>query len=391
METRLLSVGEKELAYPIWSQAFEHGKKDMSEWRKWEESLEGCDFTVGVWDEGALQAVTLVVCLDAQFGPYCKVPIGGVGGVACLPAARGRGCARNVIAFALKEMRSRGVCVSVLEPFSWSFYQNLGWDWACLDMRITAQSKVLKTDPETAFVKPVGQSDWQRVAEVYTKYSYGYRGMIARSEREWKSMLSDHDGKYTYTYLYERRGAPEGYVTFQCGKEEKTKIREFLCVTPRARRALLGLLKRMEMQSDRFEWHAPADDSLWCHLMHWDVEVAIQPRSMMRVVDVPSALRAWRPVSDAAGEVTCRITDSLAPWNSGVWSLRYGDGRVDASTVEGAPQVEMNCAAFAQLFFGVVSVETLAREEVIQVRDAQAIPRLSALFAGPPCWINNDF
>src|SRR5262249_488389 len=154
------------------------------------------------------------------------------------------------------------------------------------------------------------------------------RGMLARNAKTWATLLDDSKKEFTYTYLYERDGRAEGYLTFRGGKEEETYIREFHCLTARAQRGLLGLLRRHEMQAETFRWRAPGDEPLWTHDYCWDIETRLLPVTMGRVVDVPGALQAWKPDPAERGAVTFAVQDECAPWNTGVWKAAFEDGHV---------------------------------------------------------------
>src|SRR5579871_3808357 len=129
MEIRKLSEAELEQALAVWSQAFEHGDRMMRDWKEWEEVFTGRMATYGVFDTSGLQATVLVVDYRVHFGADRVIPMAGVCGVACLPAARGKGYASEGVRYALAQMRANGHFLSILEPFHWGFYQNLGWDW----------------------------------------------------------------------------------------------------------------------------------------------------------------------------------------------------------------------------------------------------------------------
>jgi len=391
MEIRKLSEAELEQALAVWSQAFEHGDRMMRDWKEWEEVFTGRMATYGVFDTSGLQATVLVVDYRVHFGADRVLPMAGVCGVACLPAARGKGYASEGVRYALAQMRANGHFLSILEPFHWGFYQNLGWDWVGVQRRYTVTTRTLQPDPETENVRAVLPVDRGKVCAVYTQTAKRYRGMLERTPKEWDWILNDREKEYTYAYLYEKEGVPEGYLVYRGGKKEETRLREFLALTPRARRALLGLLRRHEMQVDKFRWTVPCDDTLWTQYYHWDIETVVRPAMMGRIVDVAAALQHLRPEASVVGKLTLQVTDANAPWNTGGWRIESEGGRVRVEPTDAQPGVSLDIRALAQAYFGTPSLEELRACERISVQTEAEYRLLQVLLDGPPMWINDDF
>ena len=311
--------------------------------------------------------------------------------MACLPAARGKGYAGDTVRFALERMKEAGQMTSILTPFHWGFYQNLGWDWTGARRRYSILSRALPSDPETEFVRAATLADRPGINALYVAFAAQYRGMVVRTDTEWNHMLNDRKKEYTYAFVYEKEGRIEGYLVFHGWKEEETRIREFLALTPRAQRALLGLLRRHEMQVKKFAWNGPENDMLWNQFMHWDIETKLIALQMARIVDLPGALSLLRPSADKNSTVDLAIRDANAPWNEGVWQITLEAGRVEVKASQALPQVEMDIRQATQAFFGSPTLEDIRRAERLTVHDEAGYRCLQTLFHGPPMWINDDF
>ncbi|HZO90809.1 MAG TPA: GNAT family N-acetyltransferase [Chthonomonadaceae bacterium] len=391
MEIRVLSGEEEEQAWYVWSQAFERGDREMREWREWRATTEDKSVTFGVFDAAGLQATVLVTDYRIHLGPEVIVPMGGIGGVACLPASRGKGYAGAGLRASLEGMREAGQVVSVLFPFSWEYYRRFGWEWVGVNRHYAIPSRVLRPDPETENVRAATPADRSAIVGAYTEFAGRYRGMLARRGRTWAEMLDDKEKEYTYTYLYEKEGKVEGYLTYRGGKEEGTRLGEFLSLRPRAQRALLGLLRRHDMQINKFTWHAPEDDTLWQQYYHWDFETKIQPVTMGRVVDVVGALQSWRPDRKAGGVVMLAVQDEHAPWNARTWKVEFAGGEVAVRPAEAAPQVALDIQALSQAYFGTPTLDQLRAADRLAVYDEAGYTALRDLLAGPPMWLNDEF
>jgi predicted acetyltransferase len=125
--------------------------------------------------------------------------------------------------------------------------------------------------------------------------------------------------------------------------------------------------------------------------MHWELETRLAPTTMARIVDVPAALSAWRPRSDAAGVATFAVSDAAAPWNQATWRVEFEGGNARATRTEGAPQVSLDIRELSQAYFGTPSLPELRRADRITVHDEAGYRALADLLDGPPMWMNDSF
>lgn len=345
----------------------------------------------GVFDDEGLQAQVCILSHHVYMGPEVVLPMGGIAGVACLPAARGHGYVRAAMIRALEHMREQGQPVSTLFPFSFDFYRQLGWEWVGVERRYSVPSSVLRSSSHTDQCRPARPSDREAIVETYRRFSRGYRGMVERTEKLWSRLLDDAPDRYTSTYVYEGSEGLEGYLTFRGGNGECTDLNEFICLTPAAREGLLGLLRRMNMQTRRFAWSAPDDDGLWYTLCHHGVETRIAPVTQARVVDVQAALSAWKPFLPGEGSFTLQVHDEQAPWNNGVWQVRFEEGQVEVASTDGEPDVAADIQALTQLYFGSASGYALEEAGRLSITNPASRDPLNTLFGGPIMWMNDHF
>ena len=391
MQIRELQEEDYEQAAYIGRQAFAHGRRTGAIW--FLDPNRPPATMIGVWDEAGLQARLNIVSYQVQMGPNIVVPMGGIGGVSVLPACRGKGYAGEMLKVALQKMYEAGQSLSSLYPFSWDFYRNYGWEWVGLNRTYTVPTKILKPCAETEFVRAARPDDWPRIADMYAHFAAKYRGLTLRNDKDWTSLLKDREEQYVYTYLYENAesGQVEGYFTYSGGSSEQTHIRELIATTPRGRRALLGLMRRHEMQIEKFKWDAPGDDPLYHQLCHNDTETKLEPMVQGRVVDVARALSAWQPSSEVCGEVVMEIQDEHASWNQGRWHLDFEAGNVTIKRTDAEPQVAMSIQSLSQAYYGTPKLDEIRVAEKLTVYDEAGYVALRALLAGPPMWTATHF
>lgn len=392
MEIRILGDEQMQEAYYLSAQAFRGGiRDDHFALNRRNDTNRTPSTTFGIYDAAGLQAKIVVIHYREQFGDSYVAPMGGIAGVACLPASRGKGYAAAGVNHALQFMRDNGMYLSALYPFAWAFYRKLGWEWVGMQKVYTAPTSILHTTTETENVRLATSADRAAIASTYNRYSVRYRGLVLRDDRIWNQILNDGDKTYTYTYIYEGADGPEGYFTFNEPQRETTSLNEFVALSSRARCAMLGLLKRHEMQVKAFKWTAPEDDTLWSNVMHWDLSTRLEPVVQARIVDIAAAFRALKPSTDISGVVTIAVKDDVATWNNGVWKVVVEAGSVEISRCSCDPDVSCDIQAITQAYYGSPSLDVLRTAETLQVHHPHAYGTLAALLKGPPMWLNDHF
>lgn len=392
MEIREITDNELQEAFLLSSQAFgQGGRDDNFAQNRLKDPNRLPSTTYGLWDDQGLQAKVSVIHYRQHFGPDCIFPMGGIGGVVCLPASRGRGYAGIMLRHALQKMRENGEFVSDLFPFSWEFYRRLGWAWVGQRHDYVVPTRVLQADRETEHVRAATAADRPAIQECYGIWAGRYRGPVERDAKLWNRILDDGEKEYAYTFLYEPDGKVEGYLTFKGWKEKQTRLREFVTLTSRAQRALLGLLRRHEMQVEIFDWSAPEDDTLWHQHYHSDIKTGTEPVTQARVVDVAAALAAWKPQAAASGKVILHVHDDVAPWNTGTWQVDFSAGASTVKTVDSSPDVTLDIQAFTQAYHGTPKLASLRHAGRLDVHAEAGYEALSRFLDGPPMWMNDFF
>ncbi len=392
LEIRKLVGEERSEADLIWLQAFQRGTRSaLAGMDAYRDRLGERNERFGLWDSDGLQATFERVHSALHFGPETVLPVGYVSSIACVPASRGRGYGGACLAFLLQQMRDAGQVVSTLQPFDFDYYRPFGWEWICTNRFYKISSRLLQSDPETQHVRAATKEDRSRIREAYQRFAGGYRGMVVRDDVRWNYLLDDTNEHITYTYLYEREGEVEGYLILRGGNAEETWLPEFLTLTPRSQRGLLGLLRRHKMQARKFSWKAPEDDSLWSHYYHEEMETTLGAMLQGRVVDLVGAVSAWKPAPSARGTLLLGIHDTTAPWNHGTWKVTFDAGYVAVAASNAEAQIQMDIQAFTQAFFGVATVPFLRIQERLQVHTEPGYLALCALLLGPPMWTDGNF
>ncbi len=389
MEIREVGPEDYERTVYLGRQAFAHGRRGG---KSFLDDPNHPPMTIlGAYDEAGLQARVSILHYQVHLGEQVIVPMGGIGGVSCLPASRGKGYVGALLDATLLRMRAEGQVISSLFPFSWEFYRRYGWEWVGTTREYSVPTRILKASAETEKVRAATPADRAKIEACYTQFAQQYRGMLVRDEKMWNDILKDEDEHFRYTYLYENEGVTEGYLSLHGGTDDATYIEEFVALTPRARQGMLGLLRRHDMQTEKFTWRAPGDDGLYHTLCHNDLETKMFPTTQGRIVDVAGAFTALRPERYKNPPFTMAVTDEHAPWNAGVWEVEVTDGNVMARKTDAEPQMSLSIQALSQAYYGTPDIAEIDNDEHFLIHDWTGYFGLCQLLDGPPMWTYDGF
>ncbi len=348
MEIRRISPEEMQAASDLSSQAFCHGEIQQFTG----ESENRVVDRYGIFDEHGLAAQVSVIQYQIHLGAGRLAAMGGVAGVACYPEKRGRGYVGMLLKYSLEQMRLQEQSISMLFPFSQAFYRKYGWEWAGEVRRYSVPAYSLNACPETDKFRRASMADMEAIKECYTSVANRYKGMIFRNDEEWRNLLENGDKLTNYTYIYAPDGEVRGYLIMKDGIRDKTSIREFLCTEIVAHKALMGMLRRMNMQVEQFKWKAPSDDLTWWSMGHNDIHTNVTPVCMVRIVDVKKALSVLNPSKSQCSSFSFLINDEHAPWNSVCWKVEFHDDALIVEQSNDEPDFQLSIQAFSQCYLG---------------------------------------
>ncbi len=121
-----------------------------------------------VQEDGDVRASATILPLEA-FVDGRPVPMGGIGAVVTDPAYRRRGYAGKLMRDVLREMRERGVHLSVLWPFAHAFYRTYGWELAGEALAYTLKPTDLPSSPEQRRIRAYRDEDLPRMMELFER------------------------------------------------------------------------------------------------------------------------------------------------------------------------------------------------------------------------------
>lgn len=277
-----------------------------------------------------------------------------IGGVGTRPECRRGGGVRQIFEEAFREAPERGWAVSLLHPFSFSYYRQFGYekisDQLIVEFPITALAHL----PRVSGLTRLTADNASDAVSVYNTFAKGRNLLMARDERYYNPDC------HTYIYYCEL-GQPAGYITVEVDKllyvnhheQGVLHVKEYAFTSPEALRALLGFVRVFEGEVERVKLHdcgmCPELDLTLRRYTH--TRYTPVPDIMGRILSVEAVLNAIEYPREA-GHFSVRVEDSLF-FTRGIYEVEYANGKCSIVRREdGAWDISADMPAFTQLVYG---------------------------------------
>ena len=295
-----------------------------------------------------------------------EIECGGIGGIGTEPEYRRGGLVREVIAEMAKECDRRAVPLTILHPFSFSYYRAFGFervaDHRVLEFPITALN-FLPRYPD--LTRCTGDTHNAELAEVYNTFARDGRHLLFK--REPGHFPTADGGKKVYL-SYDEEGRPDGYIILQIENyfsvnrmvSVNLHVHELIALTDTAMDKLFGFIRMFEGEMETVKMEnismIPEVELRLRNYMH--TGITILPDIMARINDVKLFFESI-PFPTEAGSFTVKtIEPERSPWSgektNGVWRVDYKDGAATVTKLEDTADYDFSAdiPALTQLTFG---------------------------------------
>lgn len=288
-DIRLLSQNERPLAKALWKEAF----NDSDTFIDWYFSNKvSDDKSLCMFEGGELISIVHMIpyTIRIQGRPIKSAFIAGA---ATSQSRRGEGLMRTMLLESLALLKSRGIFITHLYPFSHEFYEKFGWAaYSQVNRFAVSAGGQLRS----AEIKET--MDAQVIAPLYNRVMKGFDGYVIRGTDEWKWRLGElkSDGGHCAVLLKDEGAC--AYMLYYSLKD-KADIIETVCEDEADIGALITHI--LSQGHDRAEYYIPSEG------------MDAVKHGMARVVDVRALLEAF----DAL-ELLSKydIVDDFASWNN---------------------------------------------------------------------------
>ena len=327
------------------------------------------------------------------------VKMGGVGGVATLPANRRGGAIRACMELALREMYDNGYALSHLYPFSTSYYRQFGFAPAGQSLRWKVKLPDLKRLPDAGGTvrQLFPGDDLSPLLDVYNKM-YGNINFSCLREAFDKDLEGDKpllNKRWIYLWS-DDRGTPGGFIV--CSRMGDSLICYPNFGAPNAfiftdTTALIGLLNFVHTSFianfEDIQFSVPAHMDLTALLPELSsIEYAPVLNGMARAVNAEMLLKLCRCKEE--GSLVIKVTDDILPENNDTFELTFGhdfDNRVERTSK--SPDITLDVGNLAVLLGGARDTASLELTPDILLENPWAF--YDRVFYRKPCQVLDLF
>ena len=317
-----------------------------------------------------------------------ELPMSGIWGVCTAPSYRNKGLVRQTMITILKEMREKGILISTLYPFKFSFYEQFGWKLANVNHRYHVElSKFISRPVANRTIREVNTLD--HLKEVYSKVAgEKYNYMVKRNEDDWRRRINPKEPGFLFV-CYDTQDNPCGYLVTRfmehlppdaegVDKSEQTiYLPEIYWDDRETKQALFNFL-RTHVDHRKYVVFSTADSNMLSFLGEARIKAnEVFPGSMARVIDVVSVIEAFDYSVEA--DFVLKVKDSECDWNNDSFRMKVSEGKATLKRTTQSPDVSTNIGSLSQMITGFRTASQLYDSWEFDC-SKEMIPSLDLLF-----------
>jgi predicted acetyltransferase len=319
----------------------------------------------------------------------------GISNVAVSPEARGTGVGTQLMRAVVEELHTQGVPLSALHPSTYPIYRHAGYEPAGEHHTLEIDVRTLGVRDRAYVMRPATDADRDAIYALHQAYGRRNNGNVDRTPREW-SRIFDFATEPVCAYVIgppSRLGGIEGYVIYTQYADPpvpyEIRVRDYAFLTPAAGRRLLTFFADHATMVRNVVYRGAQRDPLLALARFEYLNVRVRQYWMLRLVEVPRALRERGYPAGLAAELHLEVRDDLLPENNGRFVLQISDG---AARVRkgGRGRLKLDVRGLAPLFSGHFSATQLALTGMLEGTEAD-MALASTAFAGPTPWMSDAF
>lgn len=277
---------------------------------------------IGAFDQNDLagQIVILPLAMNIHGQQY---QMGGIGFVATYPEYRNAGIMKQLIKVSLERMREQKQWVSVLGPFSVSFYRYFGWELFFDKVQYEVSMHQLPLKKEN--IGQVIRFDYNdkreyldQVKKIYQDYALNTNGVMLRDEAWWKR-LEMRDPDSSFALSIDSKGNHQGYIRY-VRRGQNLILLDQVTLNIEAERSLWEFIKTHRSNFTTVTGLAAAQDSFGTLWDEPQFKQELLHDKMIRIVDVEQFLTMY-PFKEHTEKLYLNVTDVFAPWNQGFYEI----------------------------------------------------------------------
>ncbi|MFC4322888.1 GNAT family N-acetyltransferase [Litchfieldia salsa] len=280
-----------------------------------------------------------------------KLKMGGIAGVATYPEFRRKGYVKEMLTHVLTIMKEDNCTVSMLHPFSISFYRKYGWEILSnrIKCTLTSSDLIMRQDVPGNVKRKCTEDAFHDISEIYEQYALRFSGMLVRTKDWWLKNVIDDSNLAIY---YNHENQPNGYILYSI-KDKKMNIEEFVALNGEARNGLWNFICQHDSMINELVITTNEQDPLLYSLHNPAIKIERSPYFMVRIIDVEKFLKQYT-FNWTAGpqELRLKVADPYATWNEKTFILKDQKVAITENNSNDHNCVSVSINALSTMLFG---------------------------------------
>ncbi|MFX0184419.1 MAG: enhanced intracellular survival protein Eis [Candidatus Hodarchaeota archaeon] len=339
-------------------------------------------------ESGILTAVIGVIDFSQRVrGTWVKMA--GISGVACRAEYRRQNIMTELFQFVFKKIYEEGFLISSLYPFTYSFYEKLGYGQVdSIHIFCVKTSDIIQRPISNRIIREDFDPDYKRCQPLYAKLSSQTDGLVKRPSNVWKNLDGWNWTKDGFQFIcQDQNGNDVGYLILRFERKSRDnpypfiEVREMVFFDSDTKQAFLNFLANHESQREFIKF-APFDDNYLPFLKSPRIkENRVVPNSMLRIINVEQLLPMLKYPKGIKTSITIELNDPLTqcPWNNRIFTLNVADGTGILTTEKSKNKVLLDIKSFSQIVAGFYNPYELAEVKAI-TGSVEALENLAKIF-----------
>ncbi len=329
------------------------------------------------------------------------IPMGGICGVGTFADRQSMGYTGKLLTDAVKTMKNQKQPVSILYPFSHTFYGKYGWVIGHHNRSYTFnQRDILPYNEERKLVTPASEKDIPVIISIYERIaSERYNLCAKRDAKVWKKYFKDMKDNNGIMYIIRDGKKPIGF--FNCRNQHanwgfKSITDVIFLDNCLAVKDMMGFLTKLPSNVNEIIISAPYHYYLWPYLKNYYIDTKMNASFQFRVTDIKQAVKARGYKKDATGKVIVKVEDKYAPYNSGAWYMEFNEGKViKAEKTDKRADICLSIQDFSQIYCGYRKATELCtactENDDISTDNNEKLLLLDKIFFDNPTYLIDNF
>ncbi|MEO4052161.1 GNAT family N-acetyltransferase [Solibacillus sp. CAU 1738] len=315
--------------------------------------------TLGAYDFNKVVGQLLILPLNMTVHGV-NLQMGGIGFVATYPEYRNQGIMKKLIVQALKEMRKNGQLISVLAPYSVSFYRYFGWEIFFDKLKYSIPVEAFPnfgrqndTMKRTSF-EWIDEEIFQDIQQFHNEHALKSNGGMTRDKAWWQRLARREPDNHLAAYYNANKIA--GYIRYNI-TSLTFSIKDFVADDLYAEQAIWRFITSHKASVEKIEGATSIDSHIGFNFDQPQFNREVSQDVMVRIVDAFAFMQNY-PWQTIHQPLYIQLEDIFCPWNEHLYKINK-DGHVtiiEEKSVEDVHMLKLSINLFSAMMVGYLSL-----------------------------------